>query len=169
MKAASAYVREQARPGATVFQMATEPLFGFMGEFYYGLSYVSNLHTGERNRLLDYGEFAYGRPHPPERIAEAYGVPHFDYYVEFVPTRDAMTPDAVRRLAAAGAKVALDIRDRGTTIGRVWSFEDRPGSIMEVAESAARWDRATPLSKLFPQPLAGTAFHFGLAWPNVPD
>jgi hypothetical protein len=169
VKAASVYVREEARPGATVFQMATEPLFGFMGEFYYGLSYLSNLHTGERNRLLDYGELAYGRPHPPERIAEAYGVPHFDYYVEFVPARDAMTPDAVRRLAAAGAKVVLDIRDRGTTIGRVWSFEDRPVSVMDVAESAARWDRATPLSKLFPQPLAGTAWHFGLAWPHVTE
>jgi hypothetical protein len=166
VKAASVYVREQRVPGATVFHLTDEMALGLIGEFYYGLSYVGNNHTGERNRIEDFGGQAIKRRYTPEQLAAAYGVPHFTYYVEFLPDADAFTADAVERLKRAGARPALEVRDGDRLRGRVWRF-DAPGlEVMQLEEVSARWDRVGHLPQLFQQSLAGTAYHFGPVWPR---
>jgi hypothetical protein len=165
VKAASAYVRETGAPESTVMQLTTVNQLGVMGEFYYGISYVGNNKTGEQNRLLDYGTLVYGRKYSPEELAALYGVPHFSYYVEFLPADDPFTTASVVRLERAGARVVLEVKDRGAVIGRVLSFASLPTSVMDVEEMAGRWDRVGHLSQLFRQSLAGTSFDFGYAWP----
>jgi len=166
VKAASVYVREQAIPSATVFHLTNEMALGVYGEFYYGLSYVGNNHTGERNRIVDFGGESMGRRATPEQWAAAYGVPHFTYYVEFPPAGDAFTTDAVIRLERSGARAALEIRDRDRLIGRVWRFGSGDRQVIQVAEVNQRWDRVGHLPQLFQQSLAGTAYHFGAVWPT---
>ena len=165
VKAAGAYVREQAVPDATVFHLSDENRLGLTGEFYYGLSYVGNNHTGEHNRLIDFGTKMVGHRYAPEQLARAYGVPHFTYYVEFLPTTDVFVREAVAGLERSGARVALEVRDQDRAIGRVWRFEAGDGAVMQVDEIAARWNRVGHLPQLFQQSLAGTAFHFGPSWP----
>ena len=97
VKAAGAYVREQAVPGAIVFHLSESMMLGVIGEFYYGLSYVGNNHTGERNRIVDFGTEAVKRRATPEQWAGAYGVPHFTYYVEFLPNADATANSYIHR------------------------------------------------------------------------
>ena len=166
VKAAGAYVREQDVPGATVFHLSGEAALGLSGEFYYGLSYVANNHTGERNRIIDFGTEALRRRYTPEQLAGAYGVPHFTYYVEFLPTTDAFTVDAVHRLERSGARVALHIQDHGRVLGHVWRFDGPTAHVMELEDVASRWDRVGHLPRLFEQSLAGTAYHFGAGWPR---
>lgn len=165
VKAASAYVREDGPPESTVLQLTTDNQLGVMGEFYYGISYVGNNQTGERNPLLDYGTIPLGRRYTPNELASLYGVRNFDYYVEFLPA-DAFTEVAVDDLRRSGAQVSLEIRDRTRLIGRVISFKSRPVSVIEVDSIASRWDRVGHLSQLFRQSLAGTSFHFGYSWPR---
>jgi hypothetical protein len=165
VKAASAYVREESVPGGTVFHLSDDMLLGVYGEFYYGLSYVGNNHTGERNRIVDFGGQVIHRRYTPEQLASAYGVPHFTYYVEFLPHEDAFTTEAVKRLEGAGAHTALEIRDRNRAIGRVWRFGPARTQVMQLADVNARWDRVGHLPQLFQQSLAGTAYHFGPVWP----
>lgn len=166
VKAASYYVRRHGTPESTIFHLTSNNFLGHFGEFYYGVSYGSNARTGERNRLLDFGEQIVGRKVTPEAFARAYGVPHFSYYVEFVPSRDPFSAAAVARLHAAGARAVFDIREQGTTIGRVWSFQDAPVEAMEFADAARLWNDYGSLSELIRQPLAGTAYHFGYGWPS---
>jgi hypothetical protein len=165
VKSASAYVREQAVPGGTVFHLSSQMPLAVFGEFYYGLSYLGNQRTGERNRLVDFGGEVLGRRYTPEQLAQAYGIPHFTYYVEFSPPADEFTAGAVRRLERAGARPALDVRDGARLLGRVWRFDATTTETMDVSEMSARWDRVGHLRQLFQQSLAGTAFHFGPAWP----
>jgi hypothetical protein len=169
VKAAGAYVREQAVPGAMVFHLAEDMPLGVYGEFYYGLSYVGNNHTGERNRIVDFGTQAVRRRYTPEQLAQAYGVPHFTYYVEFLPVADPFTRDAVQRLERSGARVALEVRDSGRLLGRLWRFDAPQPQVMELKEVARRWDRVGGLPQLFQQSLAGTAYHFGAVWPRPPE
>jgi len=166
VKAASVYVREQAVPGATVFHLSDKMSLGVFGEFYYGLSYVGNNHTGERNRIIDFGAEVVRRRYTPEQWAGAYGVSHFTYYVEFLPAADPYTADAVARLERAGARAALEVRDRGRLLGRVWRFDPVSPEVMDLEEVPGRWDRVGHLSQLFQQSLAGTAYHFGAVWPQ---
>jgi hypothetical protein len=168
VKSASAYVREQAVAGATVFHLSDYLPLGLAGEFYYGLSYLGSNQTGERNRIIDFGTQIVGRRHTPEQWARAYGVPHFTYYVEFLPT-DSFAADAVTRLQQRGARVAVDIRDGERVIGRVWQFDVPAAQVMDVREAAARWNGSGSLRRLFQQSLAGTGYHFGPAWPPVPE
>jgi hypothetical protein len=168
VKAASAYVRETGPPASTVMQLTTENQLGVMGEFYYGVSYVGNNKTGERNRLLDYGTLVYGRRYAPEELAALYGVPHFDYYVEFLTVNEPFTAASVARLERAGARPVLEVRDGGVAIGRVLSFAPLPAGTMDAAGIDARWNRVGHLSQLFRQSLAGTAFDFGYSWPPAP-
>jgi len=168
VKAASAFVRETGAPTSTVMQLTTENQLGVMGEFYYGISYVGNHRTGERNQLLDYGNLVYGRRYAPEELAAVYGVRHFDYYVHFLTVDDPFTAASVARLEQAGARVVLEVRSRGVTLGRVLSFAPLPHSTMDAAEIDARWDRVGHLSQLFRQSLAGTSFDFGYSWPPAP-
>jgi hypothetical protein len=88
---------------------------------------------------------------------------HLD--VEFLPT-DPFTAASLASLARAGAQPALEIRDRGRLVGRVWSFRRGGATVMDVEEAAGRWDRVGHLSQLFRQSLAGTSFEFGYAWPR---
>jgi hypothetical protein len=166
VKAAGAYVREQAVPGATVFHLSESMMLGVIGEFYYGLSYVGNNHTGERNRIVDFGTEAVKQRATPEQWAGAYGVPHFTYYVEFLPNADAFTAAAVERLESAGARVTLEVHDGDRRIGRVWKFESTSTQVMQRDEVSARWDKVGHLPQLFLQSLAGTAYHFGAVWPS---
>jgi hypothetical protein len=166
VKGASAFVREQAVPGATVFHLTDEMALGVYGEFYYGLSYVANNHTGELNRIIDFGRESIHRRYTPEQLAAAYRVPHFTYYVEFLPNADAFTAAAVERLERSGARVALELHDRDRLIGRVWKFENTSTQVMQVNEVNARWDKVGHLPQLFRQSLAGTAYHFGAVWPR---
>jgi hypothetical protein len=166
VKAASAYVREDGPPESTVLQLTSDNQLGVMGEFYYGISYVGNARTGERNRLLDYGDLALGRRHTPEELATLYGVPHFDYYVDFIETKNPFTVDAIARLQLAGARPVVEIRDGERVIGRVWSFRSRPATVIALDELNDRWNRVGYLPQLFRQSLAGTAFYFGYAWPD---
>jgi hypothetical protein len=169
VKAAGAYVREQNVPGAMVFHLSDRIRLGMFGEFYYGLSYLGNNQTGERNRIVDFGSEIIGRRYTPEQLARAYGVPHFTHYIEFLAASDAFAADAVSRLQAAGARVAVEIRARGDTIGRIWRFDGTSTQVMDIEETAARWNRVGTLPRLFVQSLAGTAYHFGPAWPPVRD
>ena len=165
VKAASAYVREQATPRGTVFHLSDSMMLAVIGEFYYGLSYLGNHRTGERNRLIDFGGEVVRHRYAPEELAQAYGVSHFTYYVEFLPPSDAFTADAVQRLEREGAHPVLEIHDGGRRLGRVWRFDAAGMQVMDVKEMSARWDRVGHLGQLFQQSLAGTAFHFGAAWP----
>lgn len=168
VKAASYFVRATGTPASTVFHLSNDEFLGYFGEFYYGLSYSRNLRTGERNRLLDFGQHVAGRKTAPEDFARAYGVDHFDYYVEFRPAIDPFATQAIERLESAGAQPVFEVHNGGRTIGRVWSFERRTPVRMEFSEAARRWDEFATLDGLIQQPLAGTTYHFGYSW-LLPD
>lgn len=169
IKAAGVYVREQAIPGDTVFHLSGNRVLGAFGEFYYGLGYVGNNHTGERNRIVDFGTEVVGKRYTPEQLARAYAVPHFTYYVEFLPTTDPFVADAVARLQTQGARAAVEIRDRDRLLGRIWRFDGAGTELIDLAEVPARWDRVGSLRQLIRQSVAGTFYHFGPSWPAVPD
>lgn len=164
VKAASYYVRLHGTPRSTVFHLSNDEFLGYFGEFYYGLSYSGNSKTGERNQLLDFGQHVVGRKTAPEEFARAYGLPHFDYYVQFLPDSDPFAKQAVERLNSAGARPVFEIQDGGSSIGRVWSFDRVDLESMEFAEAARRWNAFATLEGLIQQPLAGTTYHFGYNW-----
>jgi hypothetical protein len=164
VKAAAYYVRQTGTPESTVFHLTNEQFLGYFGEFYYGLSYSGNLRTGERNRLFDFGEHAVGRKTPPEEFARAYGIPHFDFYVEFLSESDPLALQSVERLRASGARPVFEIRDRSRPIGRVWSYDRLDAGAMEFSQAAARWNEFATLDGLVQQPLTGTTYHFGHSW-----
>jgi hypothetical protein len=164
VKAASYYVRKHGTPKSTVFHLSSDVFLGYFGEFYYGLSYSGNHRTGERNQLLDFGGQVLGRKVAPEAFARAYGLPYFDYYVQFLPDIDPFSVAAVARLGAAGAKPVFEVREDGSAIGRVWSFHRGEVESLEFTEAARRWNEFATLDGLIQQPLAGTTYHFGYSW-----
>lgn len=165
VKAASYYVRQHGTPRSTVFHLSNDEFLGYFGEFYYGLSYSGNPKTGERNQLLDFGQHVVGRKTTPEEFARAYGLPHFDYYVQFLPDDDDLfAKQAVERLNSAGARPVFEIHDSGSPIGRVWSFERVDAEAMEFSEAARRWNEFATRDGLVQQPIAGTTYHFGYNW-----
>jgi hypothetical protein len=163
VKAASYYVRAYGRPDSTVFHLTSAVALGHFGEFYYGISYGANARTGERNRLVDFGGQALGRARSAREMAAAYGVRHFDYYVQFADDEGPLVGSAVDELRGEGAMPVLEVTSDGRVIGRVWSFDSPSIGTLPFREAAQRWDTSVYLRDLIRQPLAGTAYHFGYA------
>jgi hypothetical protein len=181
VKASAAYVRSHGTPASSVFLLTSDLTLGHIGEFYYGLSYSGSTRGEGTNHLLDFGTQVLGRRYAPWALAHAYGVPHFDYYVEFLdplyraflddhfPGETAFTTDVVDRLVADGAHVSATILEGDREIGRVITFRDEPPVALDSREAARVWDRvfARP-GRLIQQPLAGSAYHFGYHW-KIPN
>lgn len=165
LKAAAFYVRSHANGLPYVFHVSPDVSLGYIGEFYYGLSRGRSLRPEEPNRLLDFGLNQFHRKYPPDAFYRAYGVPHFDYYVDFVAESDALKEPILSRLTAQGARVVCTIWDGNRAIGRVLSFHDEPRSDLDYRAAGAAWDRtfAHPRTLLL-QPLAGTSYFFGDNW-----
>ena len=165
VKAAAFYVRSRESDPPYVFHLSSDVFLGHFGEFYYGLSYGRSSRPEDPNRLLDFGLEQFGRRYPPEAFYRAYGVRHFDYYVDFVDDRDPFKVQAVNRLLGEGARVVCTIRDGGRPIGRILSFRDERPVDLDYRTAARSWDRAfaSPRTLLL-QPLAGTAYHFSYNW-----
>ncbi|MBI3490723.1 MAG: hypothetical protein HY047_02860 [Acidobacteria bacterium] len=170
VKAAAFYVRSHDENLPYVFQLTKLAALGHFGEFYYGLSYGGSLRPPDPNHLLDFGDDRFGRQYQPEAFYRAYGVPRFDYYVEFVDdNRNPFTRPAVDRLVGEGARVVCTIRDGGRPIGRIYSFRNEPSIDVEYRDAEDGWDRTVGRSSRRQlQPLAGSAYHFGYSW-RSPD
>lgn len=165
LKAASYYVRSHQRGIPYVFQLSSDPFLGHIGEFYYGLSYGRSLRPEEPNRLLDFGLQQFHRRYLPAAFERAYGVDHFDYYVEFDDDPDPSKATAIAQLTANGARVVCRIFNDGRSIGRIWSYRDEPAEDLEYRAAAAGWNRiVTRPRMLLQQAPAGTAYHFGYNW-----
>lgn len=165
LKAASFYVRSHSTGPPYVFHLSSDPSLGHIGEFYYGLSYGRSLRPEDPNHLLDFGLQQFHRRHSPEAFYRAYGVEHFDYYIDFVDDEDPLKESAVNRLSHAGARVVCTIWNDGRPIGRILSFRDEKMTDLDYRTAAAAWDRTfTNPRTLLQQVPAGTAYHFGYNW-----
>lgn len=167
LKAAAFYVRSRRPALPYVFHLTSNVYLGHIGEFYYGLSYGRSSRPEDPNHLLDFGRLTgqFKQAHFPEEFARAYGVAHFDYYVNFLDDRDPLTAEAVRRLVAEGARVVCTILDGDRPIGRILSFSGESPIELDYRTASASWDRQFGRAgTLLLQPLAGTAYHFGYNW-----
>ncbi|MBI1892857.1 MAG: hypothetical protein HYS14_01915 [Candidatus Rokubacteria bacterium] len=165
VKAVSYYIRELGPANAYVFHLSSDVFLGHFGEFYYGLSYSRSSTPEEPNRLLDFGREVFGKEVAPDELYEAYRVPHFDYYVDFMGEGGAWRSEVISKLLKSGARVVLVVRYQGREIGRVLSYRPVPERTFEYAEAAAAWDQTYGrLDRLFQQSLAGTSYHFGYNW-----
>jgi hypothetical protein len=152
-----------------VFHLTSAVALGHFGEFYYGISYGANPRTGERNRLVDFGGQVLGRARSAREMASAYGVRHFDHYVQFADDDGPLVASAVDELRRQGARPVLEVTSDGRVIGRVWSFDSPSIGTVAFREAAHRWDTSVYLRDLIRQPLAGTAYHFGYSWPIMSE
>jgi hypothetical protein len=101
----------------------------------------------------------------PDAFYAAYGVRHFDYYVDFLDDRDPFKASVVDRLLGQGARVVCVIRDGGRPIGRILSFRAEAPIDLEYRLAARGWDRAFAWPRtLLQQPLTGGAYHFNYNW-----
>src|SRR5579871_6004791 len=170
IKAAAFYIRSRPPALPNVFHLSSDGwnvYLGHIAEFYDGLSYGRAADTDDPNHVFDFGEQRFGRQVPPEALAAAYGLPHFDYYIDFVdePDRAGVKPATLARLQREGARVVVTIADRGRPIGRILAFSSEPPTTLEYADAAAGWDRTfARASTLLLQPIAGSAYHFGYNW-----
>jgi hypothetical protein len=173
VKAAAFYIRSHEQPGRLpyVFHLSSDPYVGHIGEFYYGLSYSRSSKPEDPNHLLDFGWQQFGRYNPPEAFYRAYGVPHFDYYVEFAEERTNLPTDRPfaatisERLRREGARVVCTIWDNGRAIGKILSFDGSRPIDVEYRDAASGWDRTyARADRLMQEPLAGTSYHFGYNW-----
>lgn len=172
VKAAAWYIRSHEHGRLPyVFHLASDVYLGHIGEFYYGLSYTRSSAPEDPNHLLDFGWQQFGRHYPPEAFYKPYGVPHFDYYVEFTDERGHLAVDRAfaeqsgERLRREGARVVCTIRDGGKPIGRVLSFDGETPIDVDYRAAAAAWDRTFGRrDRLMQEPLAGSAYHFGYNW-----
>jgi hypothetical protein len=167
LKSAAFYVRSRGPALPYVFHLTSNVYLGHIGEFYYGLSYGRSLRPEDPNHVLDFGMSTgqFTRPHPPEAFYRAYGVPQFDYYVDFMDEEDPFKSQVIPRLLSEGARIVATIRDGDRAIGRILSFRDEPYVDVDYRTAAAAWDRQFGRAgTLLLQPLAGTAYHFGYNW-----
>jgi hypothetical protein len=172
VKAAAFYVRSHEKGQLPyVFHLASDAYVGHIGEFYYGLSYTRSSNPEDPNHLLDFGWQQFARHVPPERFYAAYGVPRFDYYIEFSEERTNSEADrpfaieAAERLRREGAHVVCTIWDESRIIGRILSFRNETPIDLEYRVAAAAWDRVYGRpDRLLQQPLAGSSYHFGYNW-----
>ena len=178
VKAAAFYIRSHEKALPFVFHLSSDPYLGHIGEFYYGLSYSRSSRPEDPNHLLDFGWHQFSRHYSPEAFYSAYGVSHFDYYVDFIEERGNLSADrafaveAADRLKKEGARVVCTIWDQGRPIGRILSFQDEPPTDLEYRAAAAGWDRRFGrASTLLQEPLAGSSYHFGYNWrsPSEPS
>jgi hypothetical protein len=165
LKAAAFYVRSSDADLPYVFQLSSNVYLSFIGEFYYGLSYSRSSRPEDPNHLLDFGLNQFDREYAPQAFYRAYGVTHFDYYVDLFDDRNPFKSRVVSQLQADGARVVCTIRERGRPIAAILSFRREPPIELDADEAARAWDRqfAHPRT-LLRQPLAGTAYHFGYNW-----
>lgn len=167
IKAAAFYVRSHEPGVPYVFHLwdgRHDVFLGSIGEFYSGLSYARGSRPEDPNHLLDFGFTQYGRPHALDEFHRAYGVQHFDYYVDFVDHRTPFKVAAVNQLLAEGAHVVCTIWNDGRPIGRILSFRDEPPTDLDYRAAASGWDATFARAGTLLQPLAGTAYHFGYNW-----
>lgn len=165
VKAAAYYVRTHGDRSTYVFHLSSDVFLGHIGEFYYGLNYGRWPRPDDPNRLLDFGLEALKARYPPDAFYAAYGVRHFDYYVDFLDDRDPFKASVVDRLLGQGARVVCVIRDGGRPIGRILSFRAEAPVDLEYRLAARGWDRAFAWPRtLLQQPLTGGAYHFNYNW-----
>jgi hypothetical protein len=170
IKATAFYARSHAPGVPYVFLLSSSANLGPIGEFYYGLSYARGSRPEDPNHLLDFGATTgqYTKPHSVEEFAHAYGVDHFDFYIDFVQEHDPVKAATLDRLTAAGAQVVCIIRDGDRPIGRILSFSGDQPIDLDARAASASWDaRFGRARTLLMQPLAGTAYHFGYNWRSL--
>ena len=165
VKAAAFYVRAHATGRPYVFHVSSDVPLGYIGEFYYGLSRAGSRRPEEANHLFDFGLNQFHRKYPPSAFYRAYGVEHFDYYVDVIDEADPLKTETLIQLSEQGARVVCTIRDGDRPIGRVFSFHDEPPIDLDYHTAAAEWERtfAHPRT-LFLDRLTGTSYFFGDNW-----
>ena len=113
MKAASVYVREQAIPGFDRISPLRSDVARCLRRVLLRLELRRQQSYRRAKPIIDFGTETVKHRYTPDQWAGAYGVPHFTYYVEFLPNADAFTAEAVKRPEHAGARPALEVRDQG--------------------------------------------------------
>jgi len=170
VKAAAFYIRTHEQGLPFVFHLSSDGwniYLGHIAEFYDGLSYGRSSQPEEANHLFDFAANRFGQQVPPDAFARAYGIAHFDYYVDFLdePDRAHVKPATIARLERDGARVVCTIRDGGRPIGRIFAFSSVAATDLDYRDAAASWDAMfARAATLLQQPIAGSAYHFGYNW-----